>query len=109
FGAFMNYNKTEGIMLNNWLERINGKLAYDANPKKWLSLGTNILVNYNRGNEFEEEGGHQMPRRSMLEMPPIFPVKFPDGTWAHSGMISDAYSLEAIPNPVHVLTTQDRF
>jgi len=108
FGAFMNYNKTEGIMLNNWLERINGKLAYDANPKKWLSLGTNLLVNYNKGNEFEEDGGHQMPRRSMLEMPPIFPVKFPDGTWAHSGMISDAYSLEAIPNPVHVLTTQDR-
>lgn len=108
FGAFMNYAKTEGIMLNNWLERINGKLAYDANPKKWLSLGTNILVNYNRGNEFEEGGGHQMPRRSMLEMPPIFPVKFPDGTWAHSGMISDSYSLEAIPNPVHVLTTQDR-
>lgn len=108
FGAFMNYAKTEGIMLNNWLERINGKLAYDAKPKKWLSMGTNVLVNYTRGNEFEEEGGHQMPRRSMLEMPPIFPVRFPDGTWAHSGMITDAYSLESIPNPVHVLTTQDR-
>lgn len=108
FGAFMNYANTEGIMLENWLERINGKVAFDANPKKWLSLGLNVLVNYTRGNEFQEDGGGQTPRRSMLEMPPIFPVKFPDGRWSHSGMISDPLSLESIPNPVHVLSTQDR-
>ncbi|SKB29039.1 TonB-linked outer membrane protein, SusC/RagA family [Parapedobacter luteus] len=108
FGAFINYANMQGIMLNNWLERINGKIAYDAKPKDWLSLGINLLANYTRENEFEEGGGHQMPRRSMLEMAPIFPVKFPDGTWSNSSMITDAYGLEAIPNPVHVLETQDR-
>ncbi|WP_245681276.1 SusC/RagA family TonB-linked outer membrane protein [Arcticibacter eurypsychrophilus] len=108
FGAFMNYAKTEGIMLNSWLDRINGKVAYDANPKKWLSVGLNVLVNNNKGNEVQEDGGNQAPRRSMLEMPPIFPVKFPDGSWANSSMITDPYSLESIANPVHVLNTQDR-
>ncbi len=108
FGAFINYANMQGIMLNSDLERINGKIAYDAQPKKWLSLGINMLANYTRENETEEGGGHQMPRRSMLEMPPIFPVKFPDGTWSNSSMITDAYGLEAIPNPVHVLETQDR-
>ncbi|SEK93505.1 SusC/RagA family TonB-linked outer membrane protein [Parapedobacter koreensis] len=108
FGAFLNYANLQGIMLSSWVERVNGKIAYDAQPKKWLSLGINLLANYTRENEFEEGGGHQMPRRSMLEMPPIFPVKFPDGTWANSSMITDAYGLEAIPNPVHVLETQDR-
>ena len=49
-----------------------------------------------------------MPRRSMLEMPPIFPVKFPDGTWSNSGMVSDPFGFEAIPNPVHVSETEDR-
>lgn len=108
FGAFINYGNMEGIMLNNRLERINGKIAYDAQPKEWLSVGVNMLANYTKENEFEEGGGHQMPRRSMLEMPPIFPVKFPDGTWSNSSMISDSYGLEAIPNAVHVLETQDR-
>lgn len=108
FGAFLNYSKNEGIMLNSWLERISGKVSYDAKPTEWLSLGLNLLANSNKGNESQEDGGEQMPRRSMLEMPPIFPVRFPDGGWANSGMITDPFSMESIPNPVHVLTTQDR-
>jgi len=108
FGAFVNYSDLQGIMLNNYLKRVNGKFAFDANPKKWLSVGLNLLANSTEENVFEESGGHQMPRRSMIEMPAIFPVKFPNGTWSNSGMVSDPYGLEAIPNPVHVLTTQDR-
>ncbi|MCJ8164386.1 TonB-dependent receptor [Pontibacter sp. E15-1] len=108
FGTFLNYAKLEGIMLNSWLERVSGKIAYDATPKKWLSVGTNLLVNYTNENEAEEGGGHQMPRRTMIEMPPIFPVKFPDGTWSNSSMVSDAYNLEGMANPVHVLETQER-
>ena len=108
FGAFLNYSNLEGIMLNNYLERVNGKFAYDATPKKWLSIGLNLLANSTKENVFEESGGHQMPRRSMIEMPAIFPVKFPDGTWSNSSMVTDPYGFEAIPNPVHVLETQDR-
>ncbi|MFC3199149.1 SusC/RagA family TonB-linked outer membrane protein [Parapedobacter deserti] len=108
FGAFLNYAGMQGIMLRNDLERINAKIAYDTKPKDWLSLGINMLANYTRENETDEGGGYQMPRRSMLEMPPIFPVKFPDGTWSNSSMITDPYGFEAIPNPVHVLETQDR-
>jgi len=108
FGTFLNYSKMEGIMLNSWLERVSGKVAYDATPKKWFSVGVNLLVNHTRENEAEEGGGHQMPRRSMIEMPPIFPVQFPDGTWSNSSLVSDAYNLEGMANPVHVLETQDR-
>lgn len=108
FGAFLNYADMRGIMLRNDLQRINGKLAYDAAPTDWLSLGVNLLANHTRENQTDEGGGYQMPRRSMLEMPPIFPVKFPDGTWSNSGMISDPFGFEAIPNPVHVLETEDR-
>ena len=108
FGAFLNYADMRGIMLRNDLRRLNGKLAYDASPTDWLTLGVNVLANHTRENQTDEGGGYQMPRRSMLEMPPIFPVKFPDGTWSNSGMINDPFGFEAIPNPVHVLETEDR-
>lgn len=107
-GAFINYARTEGIMVNSWLERVNGKIAYDMKPATWLSTGMNLLVNFTKENAVEEGGGAQVPRRTMIEMPPIFPVKFPDGTWSNSQMISDAYLLEAMANPVHVLETEDR-
>ncbi|WP_086477590.1 MULTISPECIES: TonB-dependent receptor [Arenibacter] len=107
-GAFLNYSHMEGIMLNNDVDRISGKIAYDINPKDWLSLGINLMVNNVKEKEFEEGGGGQVPRRTMIEMPPIFPVKFPDGTYSNSFDIEDAYNLEAMANPVHVLETQDR-
>jgi TonB-linked SusC/RagA family outer membrane protein len=43
----------------------------------------------------------------MIEMPPIFPVKWLDGTWTNSQSTSD-FSFEAMANPVHLLTNQDR-
>ncbi|TDN95020.1 TonB-linked SusC/RagA family outer membrane protein [Salegentibacter sp. 24] len=108
FGAFLNYADMEGIMLNSYLERISGRVAYDADPKEWLSVGLNLLVHSVSENETEEGGGGNVPRRTMIEMPPIFPVKFPDGTWSNTGMVSDPYGLETMANPVHVLTTQER-
>jgi TonB-linked SusC/RagA family outer membrane protein len=107
-GTFLNYSRTEGIMLNSWLERVNGKIAYDLKPKDWLSVGMNLMVNLTKENAIEEGGGGQVPRRTMIEMPPIFPVRFPSGTWSNSQMISDEYLLEAMANPVHVLETEER-
>lgn len=107
-GAFLNYTDREGIMLNSYLQRVNLKVAYDANPRDWLSLGTNLTVNRTWENNIEEGGGHQMPRRSMLEMASIFPVQFDEDEWSNSFSSEEDYGFEAIPNPVHVLETQDR-
>lgn len=53
-------------------------------------------------------GGHQMPRRSMIEMVPWMPVKFADGRWSNSTTVTDDFGLEGMANPVHVLETQER-
>ncbi len=106
-GAFINYTDSEGIMLNSWMKRANAKIAYDIQPKEWLEFGANLMVNKIWENEIEEGGGHQMPRRSMIEMVPIMPVKFPDGSWSNSSSTSN-FALEGMANPVHVLTTQER-
>jgi TonB-linked SusC/RagA family outer membrane protein len=108
YGVFLNYTGTEGIMLNNYLNRLYGKVAYEGRPKEWLTFGFNLLTNVTEENSFEEGGGGQSPRRTMIEMPPIFPVRFPDGTYSKSTDLGGNYNLEAMANPVHVLETQDR-
>src|SRR5690625_18168 len=108
FGAFLNYTDREGIMLNSYMNRASLKIAYDANPRDWLTVGTNLTLGRTWENNIDEGGGHQMPRRTMIEMTPIFPVQFEDGSWSNSFTHADSYCFEAIANPVHVLKTQDR-
>lgn len=107
-GAFLNYTDQEGIMLNSYMKRVNGKLTYDASPKKWLSTGVNLMVNHTWANDLDETGGGQTARRTMWEMPPILPVKFPDGRWSNSQFTGSRLNLglEAMSNPVHELTTR---
>src|SRR5690625_1269444 len=105
-GAFLNYTDSQGIMLRSYLERVNLKVAFDVLPRDWLSLGTNLTINRSWENNVEEGGGHQMPRRTMIEMPPIFPVQYDTGEWSNTQ--GSDIGFEAMANPVHVLETQDR-
>jgi TonB-linked SusC/RagA family outer membrane protein len=106
-GAFLNYTDQQGVMLNTYMKRLNAKLTYDAKPVSWLSTAINLLVNHTWQNDTDEGGGSQVARRTMIEMPPIFPVKWPDGTWTNS-QSTDDFSFEAMANPVHLLTNQER-
>ena len=106
-GAFLNYTDQEGVMLNTYMKRVNAKLTYDADPLSWLSTGVNLLVNHTWQNDTDEGGGSQVARRTMIEMPSIFPVKWPDGSWVNS-QSTDDFSFEAMANPVHLLETQER-
>ena len=107
-GAFINYSDYQGLMLNSYMKRLNAKLTFDADPTPWLSTSVSMFVNHTWGNEAEEDGGHQMPRRSMIEMVPWMPVKFADGRWSNSTTVTDDFGLEGMANPVHVLETQER-
>ena len=102
-GAFLNYTDNQGIMLNTYSKRLNAKLAYDADPTKWLSTSINLSVNHTWGNSTPEEGGGQDARRTMIEMVPWMPVYY-DGeatsTNTPQGMPMD---FEAMSNPVHIL------
>ncbi len=109
-GAFFNYTDEEGIVLNNYSKRLNGKFVYDSDPTKWLSIYSNMEVNHMWANGVDDTGGGQVARRTIWEMPPIIPVKFPDGSWANSQFTGNQlnYGLEAMTNPVHELTTRKR-
>lgn len=106
-GAFINYTDQQAIILNNYAKRLNAKLALDAKPVRWLDISTNLLVNHTWGNSFDGTGGGA--RRNMWEMPPIIPVKFPDGRWGTVNEQTELdYNLEGMANPVQEMETAVR-
>ncbi len=107
-GAFLNFTDQQGVMLNTYMKRVNAKMTYDAKPLDWLSTSVNILLNHTWQNDTDDGGGGQVPRRTMIEMPSIFPVKFDDGTWSNSFSSTDDFRFEAMTNPVHALTEMQR-
>ena len=106
-GAFLNFTDNEGILLNSYMQRVNLKLVYDVKPNEWFSFGTNLSVNRTWENNIEEGGGGQEARRTMIEMPPIFPVTWSDGTYSNSTQIN-GFTFEGQANPVHRLLEEDR-
>ena len=110
-GAFLNYSDYQGIMKNTWTKRISGKLAYDANPTKWLTTGINLMVNHTWDRHTDEGGGGQEARRTMIEMLPWLPVRTPDGSYTTSNSPSEMvgkFGFEGMSNPVMILDMQKR-
>ena len=109
-GAFLNFTDQQGIMNNTYNKRINAKLAYDANPTKWLSTAVNVLVNHTWGRYTPEDGGGQEARRTMIEMVPFLPVRDANGqyTTSTSSSINNVLGFEGMSNPVMILDMQKR-
>ncbi|MDR1499710.1 MAG: TonB-dependent receptor [Tannerellaceae bacterium] len=109
-GAFFNYTDQEGIVLNNYAKRVSARLTYDAKPVTWMDISSNLLVNHMWGNTIDDTGIGQTARRAMWEMPPIIPVRFPDGAWGGPQFAGSElnYGLENIANPVQELTMSKR-
>ncbi len=105
-GVFLNYTYNQGIMLNSDLRRYNIRVTHDARLANWVDFGMNALVNYSKENEVDPTTGANTPTRTMIEMPRIFPVKFPDGTWANNQVSSTFSFLDAAENPAKVLLQQ---
>ena len=109
-GAFLNYTDQQGIVDKTFAKRVNGKLAYDAKPKDWLSTSINLLVNHTWSRYTPEDGGGQEARRTMIEMLPWLPVREPNGAYTYSGSstINNVLGFEGMANPVSILDLQKR-
>lgn len=105
-GIFMNYTYNQGIMINSDLRRYNLRITHDTKLAKWADFGMNAMINYSKENEVDPTTGANTPTRTMIELPPIFPVKFPDGTWANNQVSSTFSYLDPAENPVKVLEQQ---
>ena len=104
--AFLNYADEQGIMLNTYIKRINARVTYSANPKPWLSTDVSLRLNHSWQNQ-TTGGGGMVAYRMMIEMPPIFPVKYDDGVWANTGTGVNGFGFESAANPTHFLTVRE--
>ena len=110
-GAFLNFTDQQGIVNNTYNKRLNAKVAYDANPLKWLSTSVNLLVNHTWGRYTPEDTGGQDARRTMIEMLPWLPVYEPNTgnyTTSTSSTINNVLGFEGMSNPVFILNEQKR-
>ena len=106
-GLFLGYSNNEGIMLTNDLHRYNIHITHDLKINNWVNVGLNLLYNYTEDHQVDPSGGGNNPTRTMIEFPPILPIKYPDGTWANTGNVpSDWAFLDASANPVHYLLSK---
>ena len=71
---------------------------------KWLNVQTVVTAGTDKSNDMEGGFG-QGPIRNMLEMPPIVPVKYDDGTW---GRKNDYPLGEVAENPIRLLQEQKK-
>lgn len=104
-GAFFNYTDQEGLLHNNYAKRVSAKFTYDTKPREWFEFNSNIMVNHMWGNTVDDTGGGQTARRTMWEMPPILPVKFPDGSYSSTQYPGSKLNLglEGMSNPLQEL------
>lgn len=103
YGLFLNYTDADGIIRNTFQKRYSGRLVVDNQVKSWLKVGATL--NYSNiedriGNN--NVGGNNIPRM-MIEMIPIVPIQYPDGTY---GKRQDYPDMEGGDNPV-ALTRED--
>jgi TonB-linked SusC/RagA family outer membrane protein len=97
YGLFLNYADDEGIILNSYQRRYNARLTIDHQVKPWLKVGATI--NYNSSEQRTADdgtGGNNIPRM-LIEMIPIVPIRYPDGTY---GKRTDYPNMEGGDNPV---------
>jgi len=103
YGLFLNYTDADGTIRNTFQKRYSGRLVVDNQVKSWLKVGATL--NYSNiedriGNN--NVGGNNIPRM-MIEMIPIVPIQYPDGSY---GKRQDYPDMEGGDNPV-ALTRED--
>ncbi len=110
-GFFLNYTDQKGVFTNSYFKRADTKFTYNTDLNDWLSVGAILRLNYIWENEALIEGfGTDPVARTIIEYAPIFPVRFPDGTYSSSNsanLSGTGLLLESGPNPVSVLEEVD--
>jgi len=105
-GITMNYLDDQGLMVNTYFKRVSARITNDAKLKDWLSSSTSVGVSHSRQRDTPESGGLDAARM-LIEMPAIFPVKYPTGEWSNTNSGLYGFGFEAGPNPVHYLNARE--
>ncbi len=102
--ASLAYQDFEGLVKYTYSKRYAGTVNVQSDIKDWLNVQAVVTTGSHKRNDMEGGFG-QGPIRNMLEMPPIVPVKYEDGTW---GRKNDYPLGETAENPILLLQNQKK-
>lgn len=100
----ISYQDFDGLVKYTYSNRLTGTVNARADVTSWLDVQTVVTAGTDKSNDMEGGFG-QGPIRNMLEMPPIVPVKYDDGTW---GRKNDYPLGEVAENPIRLLQDQKK-
>ncbi len=99
--AGLSYQDVGGMVMNTYAKRFSGTINIKSKINEWLDIQALANAGNSSSNNADNEGTmFQGALRNMIEMPPIVPVKYEDGTW---GSKSDYPLGEEADNPVKQL------
>ncbi|HEX3009130.1 MAG TPA: SusC/RagA family TonB-linked outer membrane protein, partial [Bacteroidales bacterium] len=96
------YQDFNGLVKYTYSKRFSGTINVKSDINKWLNIQGVFTGGSHKRNDMEGGFG-QGPIRNMLEMLPIVPVQYEDGTW---GRKSDYPLGETAENPIRLLRDQ---
>ena len=99
--ANVGYQDVQGLVKTTYGRRLSATVNATAKINRWLEINGLISMAETQNNSSDQEGTMmQGAVRNINEMPPIVPVKYPDGTWGRK----DDYPLsESASNPIQQL------
>lgn len=104
FYASLSYQDFDGLVKYTYSKRYSGTVNVQTKLKDWLNIQTVVTTGSHKRNDMEGGFG-QGPIRNMIEMLPIVPMKYEDGTW---GRKSDYPLGETAENPILLLQEQKK-
>jgi len=84
-GLSIGYQNEEGILKTTFMEKSTARFFGEYKMNDWLNFGADFTYGYIKQNRLDDyRVGANTPTRVMVEMPSIFPVKYPDGRYSQS-------------------------
>lgn len=97
YGVFLGYTNDQGVIKDSKLERFSGRVTIDQGVSNWLKLGTTLSYSAVKERRIDTRVGYNNVPRMMIEMIPIVPYKYDDGTY---GRREDYGGMESADNPL---------
>lgn len=102
--ASVSYQDVNGLLRGTSSNRLNGTLNMKADITDWLNIQAVATGGSMESRNADDENGFgQGSLRNMMEMPPIVPVKYEDGTW---GRKHDYPLGEEAENPLRLMQSK---
>lgn len=102
FYSSIAYQDFDGLVKYTYSKRFSGTANIQSDINRWMNVQAVVTTGSHKRNDMEGGFG-QGPIRNMVEMPPIVPVKYEDGSW---GRKSDYPLGETGENPILLLQDQ---